>query len=90
MENEKEMCRKCKYFDRYYTKETKRYNKTKYGLCCKTRDNVGVEGHCDRFEVKPKRGKAKYMVRYFLNDLLTEITEIRKIIEDDENDDTQV
>lgn len=81
MENKKKECYRCKYLDRYYTKGIKEYQKTRFGWCCKKQESVTIHNGCENFFAKPKQTRNMRLLRFCLNDLLTEISEIRKIIE---------
>ena len=90
MENKKEQCFMCRNFDRFYTKGTRNFNKTKTGLCFKKGETVDIHGNCEKFLLRvPRRLPPKYL-RYCLSDMLTELSEIRKMLETegegDEND----
>ncbi|MDE6442425.1 MAG: hypothetical protein K2L12_06745 [Clostridia bacterium] len=74
-------CYRCKYFDRYYTKGTKHFNLTEIGLCSKKRNIVQKNEGCDGFVVKQHGYRAKIVATRCLNDLLTELSELRKFIE---------
>ena len=76
-----EKCGNCRYMDRYYTKGVTRFNKTEYGRCMVRQKSVNVFDSCERYEKRKNMGKASKRVKVCLNDLLTEITEIRKVIE---------
>lgn len=80
MENKNGKCSRCKYFNRYYTKGMKQFNKTKFGWCQKS----GVKeasASCPEFSIKQKGDNGLLFLKICLNDLLTEISEIRKILE---------
>ena len=83
METESKKCYRCKNLDRYYTKEVKRFCKTKFGWCSEKQDTVQIQGCCDKFIFNPKSKKSNRMICHYLNDLLTEISEIRKVIEEE-------
>lgn len=80
MGSENKNCRDCKYFSRYYTKEEKRFERTKCGWCCKAGKTVNSGEGCEKFERRGKR-KEEWLLRQYLSDILTELTELRKIIE---------
>lgn len=86
MEKESNYCYRCRYLDRYYVKGIKRFNKTKIGRCIKSGDTVNVRETCGLFEESPKRSSGKLLIRYCLNDLLTQLSEIRKIIEEEKDE----
>lgn len=86
MESKGKQCYRCKNLDRYYTKGIKEFNPTKFGWCCKKRENVNIHDGCEQYVLKPKRNRNRLLIRYCLNNLLTEITEIRKVIEAESDD----
>lgn len=81
----KGQCFQCRYCDRYYVKEIKSFKKINLGWCCQNRYTVDIHAHCDKFLQKKKNIVNTKLLKHYLSDLLTEISEIRKIIED-END----
>lgn len=83
MENENQRCYRCKFFERYYFKGNKRYNKTKFGWCRCANRNVKATDGCENYCYKSVKKGGRFLLRNCLNDLLTEISEIRKLIEDD-------
>ncbi len=76
-------CFGCRYLDRYYIRGVKKFTKTKFGWCCATAEVVDIHNGCDRFAQSRPLKRSKYGVQYCLNDLLTQITELRKLLEDD-------
>ena len=80
-----EQCYKCKHFMRYYTKGAKQFNKTKYGWCCTQHEIVHIQKNCERYALKPRMMRSKRLLRYYLNGLLTEISVIRMIVEEEEH-----
>lgn len=87
MELKGERCFRCNNFDAYFTKGTKRFNRTKCGWCCAKRETVECYGSCEKFEIRSRRGHALRLIKPCLNDMLTELIEIRNLIEEelDEN-----
>lgn len=81
MENESKECNRCKYYEPYYTRNTKHFNKTKCGRCSKKRCMVSSHDSCDEHSYKSCTSKSKRVLKLYLNDLLTDLTEIRQIIE---------
>lgn len=73
-------CYNCGYLDRYYTKGIKKFDKTKLGWCCKKLNTVTTDGGCEDFKYK-KKPRRNRMLKLALNDLLIEISEIRKVLE---------
>ncbi|MDE6028864.1 MAG: hypothetical protein K2F90_00910 [Clostridiales bacterium] len=83
---ENNVCGKCKYFDRYYTKGIKRYDRTEFGWCSSRRNSVNANECCEHYQaVNNVRGVSR-RVKVCLSDLLTELSAIRMIIEDEAND----
>lgn len=76
-------CFSCSKFDSYYTKGMKCFNKTKFGWCSCKRDNVYIHDVCDKYEFKVYKRKMSSYIKYTLSDLLTELTVIRNIIEEE-------
>lgn len=76
-------CSGCRFCDRYYIKGVKEFKKINYGWCCQRRCTVEVHESCQKFERNVKKVKSKRLLRCYLSDILTEISEIRKIIEEE-------
>ena len=90
MEESFKKCYMCKRFDRFYTKGSKQYNRTKYGWCSEQTGIIDSNGEgCERFAKRPKQDRRDCMVTYYLSDILSEITEIRKVLEDEEQGDEE-
>lgn len=53
MQTNKE-CFRCRYFDRYYTKGVKRYNRTKFGRCSVRAEIVGNHDTCQAYVIKSR------------------------------------
>ena len=79
-------CGRCKYLDRYYTKGVTKFDKTEFGWCMVKMDSVNVFECCERYEKRKLVYKASRRAKACLNDLLTEISEIRKIIEAEQDE----
>ncbi len=79
---ENKQCYMCGRFSRYYTKGVKSFEQTKCGLCLESKSSVNIHESCQNFVLKARtdsrRGK---LIKYYLSDLLTQLTEIRKLIE---------
>lgn len=82
MENRSKHCYSCKFLERYYIRGIKRYHKSEFGWCCKKRDHIPSHGCCELFEWRAYPRKNMSALHYTLSDLLTEISEVRHIIED--------
>ncbi len=78
-------CYRCRNFSRYYTKGVKKFNRTKSGWCSVKRDTVKTEGYCDRYDSKQYTFKPSKTILRTLSDLLTQLPEMRAIIEEDKN-----
>ncbi len=76
-------CFRCKYFDSYYIKGEKKFNKTKNGWCCDKQGHVNMHDTCSKFEKKRIRHRDDYIIKYCLNELLRELTQIHEIILED-------
>lgn len=89
MENKKPECFECRDLIRYYTKGIKRFNKSRYGWCCKRQEHVDIHDNCENFNRCRKKGIILYSTKICINDLLTQITEIRNILEETANENVQ-
>lgn len=76
-------CRFCKYMDLYYVRGVTRFERTKLGWCSKKQCNVTTDSGCDMYAVKVVRKKSDIHIKRRLSDLLTEITAIRQIVEEE-------
>lgn len=93
MKEESKQCYRCRYFDKYYTKEVKRFRPTKWGWCCQKCDSVNMHYGCEKFLFKPFSKRSNRLLQYSLNTLLTELSEIRKVLEverDETNNDEEL
>ena len=79
-------CYRCRNFLRYYTKGVKQYNQTKFGWCGVKRGNVSVHEGCEQFVLKTRTKKSRMLLGYYLENLLTEISFIRMILEQENNE----
>ncbi len=86
MNKNNQFCFRCKYLDRYYTKELKKFSKTPLGWCRQKRETVSVKCRCEKFSVRIPKKIPGVVLKRCLNDLLTEISEIRKMIEAEKNE----
>ena len=74
-------CFRCGNLERYYLKGVRSFERAPIGFCKDKRQIVDVKGGCDRGCAKcGERLKRRFLGRA-LNDLLIQITEIRKYIE---------
>ncbi len=79
-------CGVCKWLVRYYTKELKKFNKTEYGWCGKKGEIVCTKDCCEHFGRRNVSHNIRYGLQRSLNDLLTQLSTIRQIIEEEQND----
>lgn len=83
MSEKKSRCCNCTYFERYYTKEVKHYQSMKCGYCRKKRENVSSVDGCADFVSKPKPRRSLRLLKLYLSDILTEISEVRQLLENE-------
>lgn len=83
MSEKGDRCFRCENFDRYYLKGVKHYKAVPFGWCCKKVCTVGSKESCEFFRAKASREILPWQLRLCLNDVLTELSEIRKILEAD-------
>ncbi len=82
-------CVNCRYMDNYYTKGVKSFERTKYGWCCKKACIVNNGGGCEEYVYKASRKKVQEIfLKCYISDLLTEITELRKLLETEANEES--
>ena len=79
------LCFRCKEFDRFYAKGSKKYNKTKFGWCCKKQDTIEANDGCDKYVFKGKDKPSDRPIKLRLDELLTEISQLRLMLEEDRN-----
>ncbi len=81
-------CKRCKQFDRYYTRGVTRFDKTEIGRCYATGDDVSAQGSCNKFTSKTPVKRTRYAIELCLNNIMTDISAVRNMIE--ESDDGEV
>lgn len=86
MNEKSQKCFNCRYFKRYYLKEVKEFKKTNYGLCYKNGGTVEYCDECENFTFKTRTVRDERAVKECLNGLLTELSAIRQIIEEERDD----
>lgn len=86
MENKGKQCYCCKYLDRFYTRGIKRFNKANCGWCSKQKSVMYIHDDCDCFTHASVRRKNRYLIRHALNELLTELSDIRTVLEAERDD----
>ena len=74
-------CFSCSNFSGYYIKGAKRYESTKLGWCRTNEEIVQSDGGCEHFCQKKFGRTSDRLIKYYLSDILTEISELRKLAE---------
>jgi len=80
-------CYRCRDFDRYFTKGYTNFDKTNIGWCRKKHGVVNKGESCEFFKTRLYPRRDNKILQITLENLLDEISEIRKILES-ENDET--
>lgn len=83
MTDDNEKCRVCKAFERFYIKGDKRFKPVDSGLCRETRTMVNVKDSCEKFAQRRIGRRLHGRTRYYLNELLLQITALRCLMEED-------
>ena len=86
MTKDRKQCRFCKRFGRYYIKEYKTFQKADLGWCCEKRECVGVADSCESYVYKPRQVVIRRGTQRFLDDILTQLSALRYIIEEEKNE----
>lgn len=89
MKEENKICARCREMDRYYTREEKRFRETDFGWCPKRGGIVKKHESCGQFAPRPYRRVRARLLQYCLNELLTEISLIRNVLEAEEREKTE-
>lgn len=76
----------CQNMDRFYIKGNKKFDKTKCGWCCVKVGVVQIHESCEKFRLKKKRARYTFLLKKTLENLLTEISEVRKVLEAENED----
>ncbi len=79
-------CFACRTSDRFYIKDVTHFNKSKFGWCCRKVAPTTIHESCDNYMPRQYRRKRSLRAKLCLNDLLTEISELRTIIEEEYNE----
>lgn len=82
-------CSFCRFFERYYTKGAKQFNKTKTGRCRKKQEQVTAQDGCKEFVKRPIKRRSARLLRYYLNEILLELHALREVAEDDRDEITK-
>lgn len=85
-ETNKSKCFRCRYFTAYYTKGNMRFNRTKNGGCTLHDKTVGNMETCVRFKDGSSWYSRKSSCKRVLYDLLFQISQIRQILQEEENE----
>lgn len=83
MEKSNYDCYNCRYFRRYFVKKKAEYERTKFGYCPKKRENVGIHCKCEQFKFKEILYDFDIPIKCKLEKLLTEISALRMIVEEE-------
>lgn len=83
MENNSNKCYRCRAFSRYYVKSVTKFNMTKHGLCCELGKTVSGGDGCEKFVLRRRSKTLSQPIKFCLNSLLTEISQLRAIIEEE-------
>lgn len=86
MEKSNYECYNCRNFQRYFVKKKTKFERTKFGYCCKKQENVSIHGKCDCFKFKEIFYNIDTLVKHKLDGLLTEISALRMILEEEERE----
>lgn len=79
-------CYNCSFFHRYYTQKGIQFVQTKFGFCYKKNEVFPIQHFCDGFIFKNRSITVKSMVQDRLNELLTEISTLRNILQEEEHE----
>ncbi len=80
-------CYNCRFFDRYFTRGYTKFDKTDIGRCYIMQKVVNKSETCDNFKTRRNTRRENSVLKITLENLLDEISEIRKMIES-ENDES--
>ena len=76
-------CAICRDFNRFYTIGVTRFNETDYGYCNEHKRCVGEYDYCDDYTFCFYPKISKHVVLKNLNSLLTELSEVRRVLEEE-------
>ena len=82
MEQEKKTCERCGCFNRLYIHEARGYRKTEYGRCVKVHKITTETEECGKFEPYSRPKLSQRVLRYKINALLTDLSEIKARMEE--------
>ena len=75
-------CRRCKYYDPYYTCELRHFKKTQFGWCSQKRKIVPSREGCGAYATRAPQCYGEELTRVALNGILNELAEIRSTMEE--------
>lgn len=81
MSDNNNKCYLCQKLCRYYTKGANKYDKTNCGYCTAQGRIVGIHDGCEQYEKRRVQRRNKAMLDRRINDLLTQVHEVRRILE---------
>ncbi len=82
MEQQIGNCSRCMYFDRYFVKKATTFQSTSIGWCEVKKEIVKSRDSCEECKKRQLRRTSYHALILHLNDLLTEISEVKGILED--------
>lgn len=90
-ENKIKECYSCRNFKRYYVKGLSRFNKTNLGYCGIRQEIIEKHNICDKYQYSNHAmfSRKKTSLR-ILADLLTDITAIKQILQEEEEEKNKV
>ena len=79
-------CLKCDSYKSYYVKGVKQFHRIEYGFCMSRAEIVNKDDCCERHKPVKKSDVTKSSLMHYLGDLLTQISQIRVILEEETAD----
>ena len=89
-ETQKNLCYRCKHIDKFYVKEIKRYVPFGMGWCSVRQETVDIHDGCEKFCLRQLNRKNKKLIYNALNSILTDLSAIRQIIEEEQKENENV
>ena len=90
MEDKNKQCCICKYFRWYYIRGEKKFSKIKFGRCYKKCETVNIHDSCNGFVLRTKKQTNEIFLNIYLEHLLTEINELRLLMEAEINENNEL
>lgn len=90
MQEKFKRCSVCTYFDRYYIRQVKRFDKTEFGWCFKIGEITECKHCCDKFAHRQPKKIDEGLLKFYLSDLLTEISQLRTTVEAELNENEEL